>query len=184
MKKTATSTVTLPISRNAYKRFVGRIRQVYLPDAVSADAMIAALDAYLAGGPDAVSLSDRSMLTAFAFLRQEVDVAIERSRRARERARLRKPARGADEGLTMHVHPEAPCEKPSAVVEDTSVESKKVALSDAACAASPVVKEVASPAELSAPGMAKKVSAPHSARPSGGKDRCKRRRIKFRKIRK
>ncbi len=83
----------LPISRKAYIRFTDRINRVYGPDTSEANAMITVLDRYLAGDHSAGDTLPATSRTAFAFLRQEIDLAIERSMRARERARQRQIGR-------------------------------------------------------------------------------------------
>ena len=85
----------LPISRKAYIRFTDRINRVYGPDTSEANAMITVLDRYLAGDHSAGDTLPATSRTAFAFLRQEIDLAIERSMRARERARQRRAEREA-----------------------------------------------------------------------------------------
>jgi hypothetical protein len=85
----------LPISRKAYIRFTDRINRVYGPDTSEANAMITVLDRYLAGDLSAGDTLPATSRTAFAFLRQEIDLAIERSMRARERARQRRAEREA-----------------------------------------------------------------------------------------
>lgn len=57
--------------------------------------MITVLDRYLAGDHSAGDTLPATSRTAFAFLRQEIDVAIQRSMRARERARQRRAEREA-----------------------------------------------------------------------------------------
>lgn len=86
---------TLPISKKAYVGFTERIRQVFAMDTAKAGIMIGVLDRYLDGDIDAPDTLDDSMRMAFEFLRHDVDLAIERSRRARERARLRREAKAA-----------------------------------------------------------------------------------------
>lgn len=92
MKKTATSKypANLPISRNAYKRFINRIISVFADDPTGMSDMIAAFDSYLADPASPIQFINPSMRVAFSFLRQDIDVAIERSRRARQRALARK----------------------------------------------------------------------------------------------
>lgn len=184
MKKTAIYPSGLSISRHAYKRFVDRILKVYLPDAESVDVMISALDAYLSGGLDAVSITDASMRTAFAFLRQEIDVAIERSSRARERARIRKNTREEAQRQTRNVQPVATCEESPVAVEVTTAEPNVVATQETKSYTPVVVEKEISSAELSAPDTDAKEPVHHSERPAGSKDLRKRRRIKFRKARK
>lgn len=84
------STSALPVSKKAYAGFVGRIRQVYASDTSRSALMIDVLDRYLDGDGDAAATLDEHMRMAFEFLRHDVDLAIERSRRARERARKRR----------------------------------------------------------------------------------------------
>lgn len=92
MKKTTTSKypANLPISRNAYKRFINRIISVFADDPTGMSEMIAAFDSYLADPTSPINFINPSMRAAFSFLRQDIDVAIERSRRARQRALVRK----------------------------------------------------------------------------------------------
>lgn len=90
MKKTSRYPANLPISRKAYNRFINRIISVFADDPEGLSEMIATFDAYLTDPSAQCSLSDQSMRVAFAFLRQEIDLAIERSRRARQRAIDRK----------------------------------------------------------------------------------------------
>lgn len=88
MKKSATST-RLPISHKAYKGFIDRIYAL-LGHTVQASSLVTALDLYLKGDKGYAAGLDVTQQLAFAFLRQDIDVAIERSRKARERAALRK----------------------------------------------------------------------------------------------
>ena len=92
MKKTTTSKypANLPISRNAYKRFINRIISVFADDPSGMSEMIAAFDSYLADPASPINFINPSMRVAFSFLRQDIDVAIERSHRARQRALARK----------------------------------------------------------------------------------------------
>lgn len=92
MKKTATSKypANLPISRNAYKRFINRIISVFADDPSGMSEMITAFDSYLTDPASPINFINPSMRAAFSFLRQDIDVAIERSRRARQRALARK----------------------------------------------------------------------------------------------
>lgn len=92
MKKTTTSKypANLPISRNAYKRFINRIISVFADDPSGMSEMIAAFDSYLADPASPINFINPSMRAAFSFLRQDIDVAIERSSRARQRALARK----------------------------------------------------------------------------------------------
>lgn len=81
---------SLPVSKKAYNGFTDRIRQVYVSDASRSALMIDVLDRYLDGDKVAPDTLDEHMRMAFEFLRHDVDLAIERSRRARERARARR----------------------------------------------------------------------------------------------
>lgn len=81
------------ISQKAYDRFVARIKDVYSGYIMDPAPMLRALDAYLDGNRGAhYSLPPLAHL-AFLVLRQDIDAAIERSRAARERARLRREAK-------------------------------------------------------------------------------------------
>lgn len=84
----------LPVSRNAFNKFVARIYDVYAGNIDLARLMVLVLEAYLLGDMVmAMALLDRhGDRNVFKFLCQEVDVAIERSRRAKERARIRASA--------------------------------------------------------------------------------------------
>ncbi|MCI9171920.1 hypothetical protein [uncultured Duncaniella sp.] len=104
----------LPISRKAYIRFTDRINRVYGPDTSEANAMITVLDRYLAGDHSAGDTLPATSRTAFAFLRQEIDLAIERSMRARERARQRRAEREAATQPTL-----SPAESPQPEVSTT-----------------------------------------------------------------
>lgn len=57
---------------------------------------MAALDLYLKGDKRYATGLDASLQLAFAFLRQDVDMAMERSRKARQRVAMRKQAAEAD----------------------------------------------------------------------------------------
>lgn len=87
--KSAKSASALPISRKAYLRFTDRINRVYGTGSANATRMLTVLDRYLAGDYLAGETLPVSERTAFAFLRHEIDMAISRSCKARERARLR-----------------------------------------------------------------------------------------------
>lgn len=115
-RKSATSASSLPISRKAYLRFTDRINRVYGPDTSGATAMLTALDRYLSGDHSADDTLPLSAKTAFTFLRQEIDMAIERSRKARERARIR---RATPETATLP----APAENVQAVTTPTLPET-------------------------------------------------------------
>lgn len=98
MKKSASNyPANLPISKKAYLGFVARIEAIFKSDKATSALMRDALDCYLSGDTDAIDFLPSSLRHAFAFLCQEVDCAINRSARARERAALRKPKSTATE---------------------------------------------------------------------------------------
>ncbi len=80
----------LPISAKAYARFITRIETALADSPTCITAMRNALDRYLAGETSVADTLPTHLRTAFLFLRHEIDTAIERSRRARERARMRR----------------------------------------------------------------------------------------------
>ncbi|WP_289769959.1 hypothetical protein [uncultured Duncaniella sp.] len=80
----------LPVSRKAYNRFRLRIHEVLGQDSEAEARMVTAFDLYLAGDRGYASGLSAMEGMAFSFLRQDIDAAIERSRKARERAALRK----------------------------------------------------------------------------------------------
>lgn len=88
------------MSRKAYDGFVGRIRAI-LGNTFEGDSMIHALDDYLKGDHSYKWGLDLVCKLAFEFLRQEIDRAIERSRRARERAALRRSRKAECEATTV-----------------------------------------------------------------------------------
>lgn len=90
----------LPMSRKAYDGFVGRIRAI-LGNTFEGDSMIHALDDYLKGDHSYKWGLDMACKLAFEFLRQEIDRAIERSRRARERAALRRSRKAECEAAAV-----------------------------------------------------------------------------------
>lgn len=85
----------LPISRKAYDKFVERIHRVFDSDPETAGHMITLMKMYLAKGEAALQPFSTSARVAFAFLAQDIDMAIERSTRARQRARERREAQAA-----------------------------------------------------------------------------------------
>lgn len=96
------------VSEKAYKSFTERIRIV----SREPERMIAALDLYLTG--DRANYADRlteSEKMAFEMLRFEIDRAIDRSARARERARARRQTAGMSEKPV--------CKADKTVCEDT-----------------------------------------------------------------
>lgn len=86
---------SLPISRKAYRRFIDRIHQVYSAELPVARLMVSVLDVYLLGDRHLAGamLEGSDHKHAFSFLCQDVDMAIERSRRARQQALARRLAR-------------------------------------------------------------------------------------------
>lgn len=114
---------TLPISRKAYTGFIQRIRQVYSSDSEKTTAMENALRLYLDNDFSyqlAIPETDRH---AFEFLRHDIDTAIERSRRARERARQRKEAKTSaitnDQSTSVESNP-APANTPDRLRTDSN----------------------------------------------------------------
>lgn len=90
MKKTLASvSKNLPVSRKAYKGFIERICAI-LGDSEKSHALTDALSRYLQGDERYADALDYTLRLAFAFLRQDVDKAIARSSKARQRAALRK----------------------------------------------------------------------------------------------
>lgn len=110
----------LPISRKAYDGFVGRIRAI-LSTTFEGDSMIQALNDYLKGDHSYRWGLDPACRLAFEFLRQEIDKAMERSRKARERAALRRSRKAESEALA---EPEA--EDVAAELRDNGAESRDV----------------------------------------------------------
>lgn len=81
----------LRVSRRAFNKFVARINEVYADNIDRARLMVLVLEAYLLGDMVmAMALLDRhGDRSVFMFLKQEVDAAVVRSRRAKELARIR-----------------------------------------------------------------------------------------------
>lgn len=77
---------TLPVSKKAYRSFVDRINDVLGHGSDNASRMLKALDAYLEGNPEPASRLNAACRLAFGFLRHDIDCAMARSNRARERA--------------------------------------------------------------------------------------------------
>lgn len=92
----------LPLSHKAYDGFVGRIRAI-LGTTFEGDSMIQALNDYLKGDHSYRWGLDPVCKLAFEFLRQEIDKAMERSRKARERAALRRSRKAESEALAEPV---------------------------------------------------------------------------------
>ncbi|MCM1050955.1 MAG: hypothetical protein NC349_03250 [Paenibacillus sp.] len=92
---------SLPISRKAYRRFIDRINEVYSTDLPVARLMVSVLDVYLLGDRRLAGsmLEGSDHKHAFSFLCQDVDMAIERSRRARQQALARRLARQQAEAI-------------------------------------------------------------------------------------
>lgn len=90
-KITAKEARKLPISKKAYECFVERIKSVSAKFIGDPAPFIRILDQYLAGEREYLYMSATyEMRIAFEMLRPEIDRAIERSRRARERALARR----------------------------------------------------------------------------------------------
>lgn len=92
---------SLPISRKAYRRFIDRINEVYSAELPVARLMVSVLDVYLLGDRRLAGsmLEGSDHKHAFSFLCQDVDMAIERSRRARQQALARRLARQQAEAI-------------------------------------------------------------------------------------
>lgn len=126
MKKASTS----PISRKAMAGFISRIDNALDAPALR-EAMKQALNLYLDGEAGSARASLPSELsTAFEFLRQEVDKAIERSRNARMRARMRREAKEASVNIPSQVptdkqqplhEPEKNPNEPTENIPETSI---------------------------------------------------------------
>ena len=99
---------SLPVSRKFYVRIrarvagiVGRLQDMLPPECAA--SVMDAIDTYLSGAEIDRCLSGRDRHESrliFLSLKDEIDVAVERSRRARERARRRVAARAASLGVT------------------------------------------------------------------------------------
>lgn len=78
----------LPVSKNFYSCVTGRVSEslglIGRPDAV--DATMDCIDRYMADGTVPSTEADTAVLLTFSLLRAEIDKAILRSRRARQRA--------------------------------------------------------------------------------------------------
>lgn len=87
----------VPMSYKAYVRFMVRIQGV-ITDVDMQKSMINAFNLYICGGFDDVYADGLNKMCrlGFALLRDEIDRAIIRSERARERARLRKEKRTSE----------------------------------------------------------------------------------------
>ena len=83
----------LTVSRKVYADITSRINSALSHSAASATEAIRLVDAHIAGG-DAVS-DDATAMLAFNMIKPELDRAMVRSQRARERARARKAAKEA-----------------------------------------------------------------------------------------
>lgn len=77
------------ISKRAYEGFMFRIYEVFASNLALASVMISVLESYLMGDASAADSLTPELRPAWAFLKQDVDLAMERSRRARLRARQR-----------------------------------------------------------------------------------------------
>ena len=101
---------SLPISRKAYRRFIDRIHEVYSAELPVARLMVSVLDVYLLGDRHLAGamLEGSDHKHAFSFLCQDVDMAIERSRRARQQALARRLARQQAEAIVPTASTPAP----------------------------------------------------------------------------
>lgn len=116
---------SLPISRKAYRRFIDRIHEVYSAELPVARLMVSVLDVYLLGDRHLAGamLEGSDHKHAFSFLCQDVDMAIERSRRARQQALARRLARQQAEAIV-------PTASTPAITPSTSAPSVPSASSD------------------------------------------------------
>lgn len=84
----------LPVSKNFYTYITGRVsdslRLIRRPDAVG--ETMALIDRYMADGTVPTADTDAAVLLTFSLLHAEIDKAIRRSRRARQRAADNKAA--------------------------------------------------------------------------------------------
>lgn len=152
MKKTSVS----PISRKAMAGFISRIDNA-IEDSGLRDTMKNALHMYLDGNAEEARMALPAQLrTAFEFLRQEIDKAIERSSKARLRARMRREAKEASANIPAQVptdkqqplpEPEKNTTEPTENVPETSTTAKPrentVTESTAKPDSSPRVKDTA-----------------------------------------
>lgn len=83
-----------PVSKNFYASVTGHVREslglIGRSDAV--EATIACIDRYMADGTVPPTGTDAAILLTFSLLRPEIDKALQRSRRARQRAAENKAA--------------------------------------------------------------------------------------------
>ncbi|MCM1378466.1 MAG: hypothetical protein NC186_08495 [Prevotella sp.] len=129
---------SLPISRKAYRRFIDRINEVYSAELPVARLMVSVLDVYLLGDRRLAGsmLEGSDHKHAFSFLCQDVDMAIERSRRARQQALARRLARQQAEAIvpaiTPAITPTTPTASTSVIstIPSTSAPSVSSASSD------------------------------------------------------
>lgn len=130
MSKTASDSksksVLLPVSKKAYEGFVTRINEVFGSDVFGATMMIKTLDRYLAGEVNVGDELTPLLRLGWEFLRQDVDVAMERSRRARERGRLRRGRRcvAADSGVVSADNGVVSAEKCAEKCADNRVDNR------------------------------------------------------------
>ena len=82
---------TLPVSKKVYADITARIKSALTVSPGSAEEAIRMVDEYLAGHTP--QSHDGAATIAFAMIRNELDRALERSRRARARAAARKAAK-------------------------------------------------------------------------------------------
>lgn len=146
---------SLPISRKAYRRFIDRINEVYSAELPVARLMVSVLDVYLLGDRRLAGsmLEGSDHKHAFSFLCQDVDMAIERSRRARQQALARRLARQQAEAIIPPVSaPAIPSDAPSISAPSVSSASSASPASSPACSLSiPPVVESPAPLLLPAP---------------------------------
>ncbi|MCM1052325.1 MAG: hypothetical protein NC349_10220 [Paenibacillus sp.] len=182
MKKTTTSKypANLPISRNAYKRFINRIISVFADDPAGMSEMITAFDSYLTDPASPIIFINPSMRVAFSFLRQDINVAIERSRRARQRALARKAsATPEDTSSPAHVAattPEATTEIEPTASTNPEKESPATTTHKQETSTPPTVTKKASPAPHHHRKNTRNTSTSHPSRHT-----TRKRKLKFNK---
>lgn len=156
---------SLPISRKAYRRFIDRINEVYSAELPVARLMVSVLDVYLLGDRHLAGamLEGSDHKHAFSFLCQDVDMAIERSRRARQQALARRLARQQAEAITQTASTPAitATQTASISVISTIPSASEPSASSAspACSLS-IPPAVESPAPLSLPAPCSRVLSP------------------------
>lgn len=92
----------LPVSKKVYADITARVNTVLSFVPASVVEAIALVDSFLAGNADPVS-SDSAAMIAFNMIKAELERAMERSSRARQRAHRRKEVEKSDEIVSDEV---------------------------------------------------------------------------------